>query len=115
MAQSYSTKLFRKVLVPMVHGADSKPALSLALMIAETAHVALVGIVGISEQDSACVGRHAGCRCGQFSAFASPTSHGARSSAQLATSNPTSLYLVSQNCHASIQRWRKPCTALPAT
>jgi nucleotide-binding universal stress UspA family protein/glycosyltransferase involved in cell wall biosynthesis len=52
MAQYYSTRLFPKVMVPMVHGADSKPALGLALMISEPAHVTLVGIVGISEDES---------------------------------------------------------------
>jgi glycosyltransferase involved in cell wall biosynthesis/nucleotide-binding universal stress UspA family protein len=52
MAQYYSARLFQKVLVPMVHGADFKPALSLASMIAEPANVTLVGIVGISEEES---------------------------------------------------------------
>jgi len=52
MAQYYSTGLFQKVLVPMVYGADSRPALALALMIAESTHVAVVGVVGISEEES---------------------------------------------------------------
>ena len=52
MSRRYSTRLFRKVLVPVIHGAAPDAALTVALMIAETPHVLLAGIVGIPIAES---------------------------------------------------------------
>jgi glucosyl-3-phosphoglycerate synthase len=52
VSRRYSTRLFRKILVPMIHGCDSRPAINLALTIADPAHVAVVGIVGVTDEES---------------------------------------------------------------
>ncbi len=52
MTQSYSTEMFQKVLVPVVHGVESRAAINAAAMITDPANVVLVGIVGIAEEES---------------------------------------------------------------
>src|SRR5512143_925122 len=52
MSKIYSTKLFQKVLVPVVFGIDPKAALNAAALIADPATIVLVGIVGIAEGES---------------------------------------------------------------
>lgn len=52
MSRRYATRLFRKVLVPVLHGAVPGAALTVASMIAEGPQVMLVGIVGIPEGES---------------------------------------------------------------
>ncbi len=52
MGKGYSTRLFRKVVVPIFHGSDHRAALNAALIIAGKANVLLVGIVGIANEES---------------------------------------------------------------
>ena len=52
MSRRYSTRLFRKVLVPVFDGAPPEAALTVAMMIAEAAHVMIAGIVGIPDGES---------------------------------------------------------------
>ena len=52
MNRRYSTRLFRKVLVPVIHGVDSRAAVNAALLIADRSIIDLVGIVGIAEGES---------------------------------------------------------------
>ena len=52
MAKPYSTKLFRKVLVPIFYNSEYGAALHAALIIAGKANVLLVGIVGIANEES---------------------------------------------------------------
>ena len=52
MSRRYSTRLFRLILVPIIHGCDSRAVINLALTIADAAHVALAGIVGIAAEES---------------------------------------------------------------
>ncbi len=52
MSKRYSTRLFQKVLVPVIHGVDSKAAINAAILIADKSNILLVGIVGIAEGES---------------------------------------------------------------
>ncbi len=52
MNRRYSARFFQKVLVPVIYGADHVSALNAALAITENSNVLLVGLVGISENDS---------------------------------------------------------------
>ncbi len=52
MNRRYSTKLFRKVIVPVIHGVDAKAAVNAALLITDKSNIDLVGIVGIAEGES---------------------------------------------------------------
>jgi nucleotide-binding universal stress UspA family protein len=52
MKNHYSTSLFRKILVPVIHGSDYASALQAALIIADPARVLLIGIVGIAGDES---------------------------------------------------------------
>src|SRR5581483_4222832 len=52
MKRSYAGKIFRKILVPVFHDVDYVDALNAALAIAGQANVWLVGIVGITENES---------------------------------------------------------------
>ncbi len=52
MKNRYSTSLFQKILVPVIHGSDSDSALQAALTIAGPSSILLVGIVGISDDES---------------------------------------------------------------
>lgn len=52
MGKRYSAQLFRKVLVPVIHGVDPKAAINAALLIADKPSILLVGIVGIAEAES---------------------------------------------------------------
>jgi glucosyl-3-phosphoglycerate synthase len=52
MGPRYSTRLFRKVLVPVLHEGDPEPAISAALMITDASNVVLVGVVGILDEES---------------------------------------------------------------
>jgi glucosyl-3-phosphoglycerate synthase len=52
MSKRYSTRLFRKILVPVLYNADHSSALSAALNIAEPENIFLVGVVGISGEES---------------------------------------------------------------
>src|SRR5512146_2281928 len=52
MDRHYSTRLFRKVLVPVIHGVDPKAAVNAALLIADKSNIDLVGIVAIAEGES---------------------------------------------------------------
>ncbi|HEX8991151.1 MAG TPA: glucosyl-3-phosphoglycerate synthase [Anaerolineales bacterium] len=52
MAKPYSTRLFQKVLVPVIHGVDPKSAVNAAALIADPSNIFLVGIVGIAEGES---------------------------------------------------------------
>jgi len=52
VSRRYSTRLFRNVLVPVIHGAAPDAALTVAMMIAEATHVTICGIVGIPDGQS---------------------------------------------------------------
>ncbi len=52
MGKLYSTRLFRKTLVPILYGADPGAAINTALTIAEPDNILLVGIIGISGEES---------------------------------------------------------------
>ncbi len=52
MSKRYSTRLFRKVLVPVVYGVHPKAALRAAMLIAGKSNIELVGIVGMAEEAS---------------------------------------------------------------
>jgi glucosyl-3-phosphoglycerate synthase len=52
MDKRYSTRLFRKILVPILYGADHSAAINTALIIADTENIMLVGVVGISGEES---------------------------------------------------------------
>ena len=52
MSRRYSARLFRKLLVPVIHGIASDTALTVALTIADAAHVLIAGIVAIPEAES---------------------------------------------------------------
>lgn len=49
MARGYSSRLFRKILVPVVYGTDPMAAITAATFIADPAHVILAGVIGIAE------------------------------------------------------------------
>jgi glycosyltransferase involved in cell wall biosynthesis len=51
MSRRYSTKLFRKILVPIVQGAPTDAVLKVALMIAEAPHIVMAGIVAIQGEE----------------------------------------------------------------
>ncbi|HEY5982543.1 MAG TPA: glucosyl-3-phosphoglycerate synthase [Anaerolineales bacterium] len=52
MDRRYSTKLFRKVLVPVIHGASPDAALKVARLVADGPHILVAGVVGIPEGES---------------------------------------------------------------
>lgn len=52
MGKSYAARLFRKILVPIIYGADHNAALNAALIITGKTNITLVGIVGISTDES---------------------------------------------------------------
>jgi glycosyltransferase involved in cell wall biosynthesis/nucleotide-binding universal stress UspA family protein len=52
MTKTYSTEMFQKVLVPVVHGVESSAAINAAAMITDPDNVVLVGIVAIAEGES---------------------------------------------------------------
>ena len=52
MSRRYSTRLFQRVLVPVIHGIDSRAALNAAMLIAGRSNIELVGVVGIAENES---------------------------------------------------------------
>ena len=52
MSKRYSTRLFRKTLVPILYGAENTAAINTALIIADPDNILLVGIVGISGEES---------------------------------------------------------------
>ncbi len=52
MNRRYSTRLFRKVLVPVMHGVDSRAAVHATMLITDRSNIDLFGIVGISEAES---------------------------------------------------------------
>lgn len=52
MSRRYSTKLFKKVLVPVVYGVAPGAALNAALSLADAEHIVLAGIIATSEGES---------------------------------------------------------------
>ena len=52
MDRRYAGKLFRKILVPIIHGVDYVSALNAALAIGGRDNVLLIGIVPISSDES---------------------------------------------------------------
>jgi len=52
MNKRYSTRLFRKILVPIIYGADNGTAIKTALIIADKENIHLIGIVGIADEES---------------------------------------------------------------
>jgi nucleotide-binding universal stress UspA family protein/glycosyltransferase involved in cell wall biosynthesis len=52
MSRRYSTRLFRKILVPILFDAENSAAINTALAIAEPENILLVGVVGISGEES---------------------------------------------------------------
>src|SRR5512135_797011 len=52
MSRRYSTRLFQKVLVPVIYGIDPNTAINAATLIAEKPNITLAGIVGIAEGES---------------------------------------------------------------
>ena len=52
MNKRYSTRLFRKILVPIIYGADNGTAIKTALIIADKENIHLIGIVGITDEES---------------------------------------------------------------
>jgi glucosyl-3-phosphoglycerate synthase len=52
MKHKHASTLFRKILVPVVHGYDAASALSVARTISDDGHIILVGIVRIAEDDT---------------------------------------------------------------
>jgi glycosyltransferase involved in cell wall biosynthesis/nucleotide-binding universal stress UspA family protein len=52
MPRGSSTRLFRKILVPVIYGADPGGAINAARFIAEPARIVLGGIVGIAAEES---------------------------------------------------------------
>ena len=52
MNRRYSTRLFRKILVPIVQGAPTETALRVAMMIADVRHIVLAGIVAIPDGET---------------------------------------------------------------
>ncbi len=52
MSKRYSTRLFRKILVPILFDAENNAAINTALAIAEPENILLVGVVGISSEES---------------------------------------------------------------
>src|SRR4030042_1430011 len=52
MSRRYSTRLFRKVLVPVIYGAVPDAAVTVAMTIADSQHVMFAGIVGIPDGES---------------------------------------------------------------
>ena len=52
MNRRYSTRLFRKVIVPVVHGAPSDTAIKVATMIVDAEQVLCAGLVSIPERES---------------------------------------------------------------
>jgi glycosyltransferase involved in cell wall biosynthesis len=52
MSRRYSTRLFHKVLVPIVQGAPTDTVLKVARMIADAPHIVLAGIVAIPDQQT---------------------------------------------------------------
>lgn len=52
MSRRYSTRLFRKVLIPILHGADQGAVINTALIIAEPENILIVGVVGITGEES---------------------------------------------------------------
>lgn len=52
MSKPYFTRLFQKVLVPVIYGVDPKAAVNAAALIADSSNVVLAGIVGIAEGES---------------------------------------------------------------
>jgi glucosyl-3-phosphoglycerate synthase len=52
MSRRYSTRLFRKVLVPILQGTPEETAVGAALMIADAPHIVLAGIVPIPDDQT---------------------------------------------------------------
>ena len=52
MGKRYSTRLFEKVLVPVIYGMDPMSAIHAAAIIADRSNIVMVGIVGIAEDES---------------------------------------------------------------
>ena len=52
MSKRYSTRLFRKILVPILYGSEHSAAINTALNIAEPENILLIGIIGISDEES---------------------------------------------------------------
>ena len=52
MSRRYSTKLFQRVLVPVIYGVDPRAAIHAAVLITDRANILLVGIVGTAEGES---------------------------------------------------------------
>ena len=52
MSRRYSTRLFRKILVPVVQDAPTNTAVMVSLMIADPEHILLAGIVAIPDDQT---------------------------------------------------------------
>ena len=52
MRKRYSTRLFRKILVPILYEAENINAINTALIIADIENITLVGVVGIPSEES---------------------------------------------------------------
>ncbi len=52
MSKRYSTRLFRKILVPVIYGAEPRAALNAARIMTEAENILLVGVVGIAAEES---------------------------------------------------------------
>src|SRR5512142_3281802 len=52
MSKRYSTRLFQKVLVPVIYGIDSRAAVNAAALITDPSNIELLGVVGIAEGES---------------------------------------------------------------
>ena len=52
MNRRYSTRLFRKILVPIVQGAPTETAIKVAMLIADVSNIVLVGIVAIPDEET---------------------------------------------------------------
>src|SRR5512142_1754322 len=52
MSKRYSTKLFQRVVVPVIYGLDARAAVNAAVLITDPSNIELVGIVGIAEAES---------------------------------------------------------------
>ncbi len=89
MSRTYSTKLFRKILVPVLPGSSADSALACALGLAEPGNVWLAGLIGIPPEDS-------------LSAAAVPARRARKELRQLATARRVRLL---QRIHASHNLW----------
>jgi glucosyl-3-phosphoglycerate synthase len=91
MSPRYSTRLFRKILVPVIHGSSTDSALNCALNLADPESILLAGIVGMPLQES-------------LSAAAEPARHARKELRDMAGSSHVRFL---RRIHASHKPWEE--------